>query len=119
MSRAESPQNVRGAARSRIFSARAQKPSSTPEDWLPSALQASADIRVEEAEGVPADPAIAAELGSEVQRLRRQLGEANERADAERQRAERAETEAAELRERAEAMKRAAAQAAAASHPDA
>jgi molecular chaperone GrpE (heat shock protein) len=112
MSRAESPQNVRVAARSRIFSARAQKPSSTPEDWLPSALQASADIRVEEAEAVPADPAAAAELGSEVQRLRRQLGEANERA-------ERAETEAAALRERAEAMKRAAAQAAAASHPDA
>jgi molecular chaperone GrpE (heat shock protein) len=112
VSRAESPQNVRVAARSRIFSARAQKPSSTPEDWLPSALQASADIRVEQADAVPADPAAAAELGSEVQRLRRQLGEANERA-------ERAEAEAAELRERAEAMKRAAAQAAAASHPDA
>jgi len=59
MSRAESPQNVRVAARSRIFSARAQRSSSTPEDWLPSALQASADIPVEEAEAVPADPAAA------------------------------------------------------------
>lgn len=82
MSRAESPQKVRVAARSRIFSARAQRSSSTPEDWLPSALQASADIPVEEAEAVPADPAAAAELGAEVQRLRCQLGEANERADA-------------------------------------
>jgi len=59
MSRAASPQNVRVAARSRIFSARAQRSSSTPEDWLPSALQASADIPVEEAEAVPADPAAA------------------------------------------------------------
>ena len=45
-------------------------------------LQASADIPVEEAEAVPADPAAAAELGAEVQRLRCQLGEVNERADA-------------------------------------
>jgi len=59
MSRAASPQNVRVAARSRIFSARAQRSSSTPEDWLPSALQASADVPVEEAEAVPADPAAA------------------------------------------------------------
>jgi molecular chaperone GrpE (heat shock protein) len=112
MSRAESPQNVRVAARSRIFSARAQKPASAPEDWVPATLQASADFRVEEAEAVPADPAAAAELGAEVQRLRRDLRRANERAD-------RAESEAAELRERAEAMKRAAAEAAAAAHPDA
>jgi hypothetical protein len=119
VSRAESPQNVRVAARSRIFSARAQKPSSAPEDWVPAALHASADIRVEEAEAVPADPAAAAELGAEVQRLRRELAAANERADAERQRAESAESEAAELHERAEAMKRAAAQAAAVAHPEA
>jgi molecular chaperone GrpE (heat shock protein) len=112
VSRSEGPQNVRVAARSRIFSARAQKPASTPEDWLPSALHASADVRVEEAEAVPADPGAAAELGAEVQRLRRELKAANERA-------ERAETEAAELRERAEAMKRAAAHAAVAAHPDA
>jgi hypothetical protein len=59
MSRAESPQNVRVAARSRIFSARAQRSLSTPEDWLPSALQASADIPVEEAEAVPANTAAA------------------------------------------------------------
>jgi hypothetical protein len=70
MSPAESPQNVRVAARSRIFSARAQRSSSTPEDSLPSALQASADIPVEEAEAVPADPAAASELGAEVQRPR-------------------------------------------------
>jgi hypothetical protein len=112
MSRAQSPQNVRVAARSRIFSARAQKPASAPEDWVPTALHASADIKVEEAEAVPADPAAAAELGAEVQRLRRELQKANERA-------EQAESEAAELRERAEAMKRAAAKAAAAAHPDA
>jgi hypothetical protein len=59
MSRAESPQNVRVVARSRIFSARAERSSSTSEDWLPSALQASADIPVEEAEAVPAEPAAA------------------------------------------------------------
>jgi len=119
MSPAKSSQNVRVAARSRIVSARAQKPSSAPEDWVPAALRASADIRVEEAEAVPADPAAAAELGAEVHRLRRELGEAKQRADAERERAERAESEAGELRERAAAMKRAAADAAAAAHPDA
>jgi molecular chaperone GrpE (heat shock protein) len=112
VSRSEGPQNVRVAARSRIFSARAQKPASTPEDWVPSALQVSADVRVAAAEAVPADPAAAAELGSEVQRLRRELNTATERA-------ERAEAEAAELRERAETMKRAAARAAATAHPDA
>jgi DNA uptake protein ComE-like DNA-binding protein len=122
VSRSKSPQNVRVAARSRISSARAQNPSSSPEDWLPSTLQAdspeaSAAIRVDEADAIPAEPAAAAELGAEVQRLRRELGDANERAEAERQRAERAASDAAELRERAEAMKRAAALAAAAANP--
>ncbi len=122
MSRAESPQNVRTAARLRISRARAEKLSSAPEDWVPAALrsgppEASAVIHVEAAEAVPAEPAAAAELGAEVQRLRRKLAEANDRTDAERQRAERAEREAAELRERAGEMKRAAARAAAAAHP--
>jgi hypothetical protein len=119
VSRAKSPQNVRVAARARISSARAGRPSSAPEDWIPARLRASTDIQVDEAEAVPADPVAAAELGSELQRLRRDLGEANRRADAERERAERAEREAAELRERAEDMKRAAARAAVAAHPEA
>jgi molecular chaperone GrpE (heat shock protein) len=107
MSRARSPQNVRVAARSRIFSSRSEVSSPAPQDWLPEGL------RVEgETEAIPADPAAAAELGAEVQRLRGELSAANERAD-------RAESEAAELRERAEAMKRAAAEAAAAAHPEA
>jgi DNA uptake protein ComE-like DNA-binding protein len=123
VSRSRSPQNVRVAARSRIFSARAKRPSSAPEDWVPSGLQASspgasAAVRlVHEAEAVPADPPAAAELGAEVQRLRRDLGEAQKRADGERSRAEQAEREAAELRERVEAMKRAAARAATVAHP--
>jgi DNA uptake protein ComE-like DNA-binding protein len=122
MSRARSPQNVRVAARSRISSARAAKLSFAPEDWVPAPLRSgsskpSAVLHVEAAEAVPAEPAAAAELGAEVQRLRRELGDANQRADAERQRADRSESEAAELRERAEEMKRAAARAAAAAHP--
>jgi competence protein ComEA len=122
VSRSKSSQNVRVAARRRISGARAEKLSSAPEDWVPAALRsgspkASSAIQVEAAEAVPAEPAAAAELGSEVQRLRRELGEASQRADAERQRAERAESEAAALRERAEQMKRAAARAAAAAHP--
>ena len=102
VSRSEGPQNVRVAARSRVFSARERKPSSAPEDWVPSGLQAgspeaSAAVRiVEEAEAVPADPPAAAELGAEVQRLRRELDEAQKRI---------------------ETMKRAAAQAAAVANP--
>lgn len=124
MSRAKSPQNVRVAARSRIFSARSQASPSAPEDWLPAGLRvespaASVPLAVtEEAEAVPADPAAAAELGAEVQRLRRDLAGARERAADAEERAVRAESEAAELRERAEAMKRAAARAAADAHPD-
>ena len=126
VSRAKSPQNVRVAARSRIFSSRSQASSPAPEDWLPSdglrvdSPGASVPPTVApEAEAVPADPAAAAELGAELQRLRRELAEAQKRAEDGEARAERAESEAAELRERAEAMKRAAAQAAAAAHPDA
>jgi DNA uptake protein ComE-like DNA-binding protein len=102
MSRTRSPQNVRVAARSRVFSARERKPSTAPEDWVPSGLQAgapeaSAAVRVvEQAEAVPTDPPAAAELGAEVQRLRRELDEA---------------------RKRIETMKRAAAKAAAEANP--
>src|SRR5262245_24076520 len=118
VSRAEGPQNVRVAARSRI--ARAQKAGFAPEDWIPSGLQGEeVPIPVVEAEAVPADPAAAAELGAEVHRLRRELGEAQSRANAEGRRAEDAEREASELRDRIEEMKRAAASAAAAAHPDA
>jgi hypothetical protein len=124
VSRAKSPQNVRVAARSRIFSSRPESNSTAPEDWVPSALQEgssgpSTAVTVKEvAEAPPADPAAAAELGAEVQRLRRERGEAEKRAQAERNRAERAEQEVAGLRERTEKMKRAAAQAAAVANPD-
>jgi competence protein ComEA len=111
------------AARSRIFSERPQGQSPAPEDWLPPDLRqapsgSSTGEVVHAAESVPADPAAAAELGAEVQRLRRELGEAEKRAQAERSRAERAEREVAGLRQRAEKMKRAAAQAAAVANPD-
>jgi DNA uptake protein ComE-like DNA-binding protein len=125
VSRAKSPQNVRVAARSRIFSARPRRQSPAPEDWLPSNLQqatsgASSGAEVtEEAESVPADPAAAAELGAEVQRLRRELRDAERLAKSEGTRAERAEQEVAVLRERTESMKRAAAQAAAVANPEA
>lgn len=124
VSRSRSPQNVRVAARSRIFSARSQAPPSAPEDWLPSGLRAespgaSVPLTVaEDAEAVPANPAAGAELGAEVQRLRRELAEARKRAEEGEARAERAESEAAELRERADEMKRAAARAAADAHPE-
>jgi DNA uptake protein ComE-like DNA-binding protein len=87
MSRSKGPQNVRVAARSRVLSARDRKPSSAPEDWVPSGLQAGspealAAVRVvEEAEAVPADPPAAAELGAEVQRLRRDLDQARKRIE--------------------------------------
>ena len=115
---------MRVAARSRIFSARPQGQSSAPEDWLPSDLRqapsgASTGEVVHAAESVPADPAAAAELGAEVQRLRRELREAEKLVKSERSRAERAEQQAAGLRERAESMKRAAAQAAAIANPEA
>jgi DNA uptake protein ComE-like DNA-binding protein len=92
-----------------------------PEDWLPAGLsrapsEAAARV-VEPAEAVPVDPATTAELGAEVQRLRDELGEAQKRARDDHQRADRAERELAALQERVTAMKRAAAQAAAASHP--
>ena len=119
VSPSESPQNVRVAARSRIFNARAQGTSSAPEDWIPSGLQGDQAVAtVTEAEAVPANPAAAAELGAEVQRLRRELAEAQKRADAEGSRAEEAEREAADLRDRIEAMKRAAARAAAVAYPE-
>ena len=125
VSRAKSPQNVRVAARSRIFSARPQRQSPAPEDWLPSDLRqapsgATTGVEVvREAEAVPAEPAAAAELGAEDQRLRRELRETEKLAKSERSRAERAEQQAAGLRERAESMKRAAAQAAAIANPEA
>jgi DNA uptake protein ComE-like DNA-binding protein len=124
VSRAKSPQNVRVAARSRIFSARPQGESPAPEDWLPSSLEGASSGGstgvevVREAEAVPADPAAAAELGAEVQRLRRELRDAEKLTKSERSRAERAEQEVAKLRERAESMKRAAAQAAAVANPE-
>jgi hypothetical protein len=52
---------------------------------------------VERAEAVPADPANVAELGAEVQRLRDELGEAQRRARADGERADRAERELAAL----------------------
>jgi hypothetical protein len=123
MPRSTSPQNVRVAARARIFSAREQDQSSQPTDWVPPGLHVGspgAALPVSEAaEAVPADPAAAAELGAEVQRLRRELGEAQKRAENERARADEAEREAIKLRERAEAMKLAAARAAANAHPNA
>jgi DNA uptake protein ComE-like DNA-binding protein len=100
MSRAKSPQNVRVAARSRVFSARERKPSTAPEDWVPSGLQAgspeaSAAVRVvKEAEAVPADPPAAAELGAEVQRLRRELDEAQKRIEMMKRAAARAAADA-------------------------
>lgn len=124
VSRAKSPQNVRVAARSRIFSARPQRQSPAPEDWLPSDLRqapsgATTGVEVvREAEAVPAEPAAAAELGAEDQRLRRELRETEKLAKSERSRAERAEREVTGLRERAESMKRAAAQAAAVANPE-
>ena len=92
-----------------------------PEDWLPADLSAApsdAAVRVvERAEAVPVDPATSAELGAEVQRLRDELGEAQKRARTDADRADRAERDLADLQERVAAMKRAAAQAAAARHP--
>src|SRR4051794_26890404 len=121
MPRSTSPQNVRVAARSRIFSARSPGQPSRPEDWVPPGFHVdqpgAAPPVVEEAEAVPADPAAAAELGAEVQRLRRSLGEAEKRAETERTRAEEAEREATEVRERREAMKGAAARATAIANP--
>jgi DNA uptake protein ComE-like DNA-binding protein len=115
---------VRVAARSRIFSARPGGEAPAPEDWLPSDLRqppsgAPTDVEVaQEAESVPADPAAAAELGAEVQRLRRDIREAEKLAKSEGSRAERAERKVAALRERVESMKRAAAQAAAVATPE-
>jgi DNA uptake protein ComE-like DNA-binding protein len=92
MAAARSPQNVRLAARTRAA-----------EDWLPSGLRVTSPTGashvevVQESEAVPMDAPAAAELGSEVQRLRRELAIAQERA---------------------EEMKRAAANAAAAANPD-
>lgn len=124
VSPAESPQNVRVAARSRMGGAGRRPESPAPEDWLPTQLQeahpgaTSGVSAVDAAEAVPADPSAAAELGAEVQRLRREVRDADKLAEVQRIRAERAEQEAAGLRERAETMKRAAAQAAAAANPE-
>jgi DNA uptake protein ComE-like DNA-binding protein len=106
MASARSPQNVRIAARTRVA-----------EDWLPTGLRVTSPTGashveiVQESEAVPTDAPAAAELGSEVQRLRRDLRQTE-------QRAERAEVELATAQERAEEMKRAAANAAAAANPD-
>jgi competence protein ComEA len=120
VARAKSPQNVRVAARSRMSGPRGDD-APAPEDWLPAGLSAApseATVRVvEEAEAVPADPATAAELGAEVQRLRDELGETQKRARSDQERADRAERDLAVLQERVATMKRAAAQAVAASHP--
>ena len=125
VSRAKTTQNVRVAARSRLRAAPPDGERSS-DVWLPSTLSespktetASGDMRVvERGEAVPADPAAAAELGAEVQRLRRELAEAQKRAVGEAGRAERAERKVASLGQRMEAMKRAAAQASALAHPD-
>jgi DNA uptake protein ComE-like DNA-binding protein len=116
VSREKSSQNVRVVARSRMLAA--PPDSEAPaEAWLPSRLAEPSTDRVEVAEAVPADPAAAAELGSEVQRLRREVAEARKGAVDEGERAERAEREVGRLTERVEAMKRAAAQAAAIANP--
>ena len=121
VSRADSSQNVRVAVRSRLLAAPPDEPS--PEVWVPSDLkspQAAGDARApERAEAVPTEPVAAAELGAEVQRLRRELTEAEKRAADESKRVVEAEAKVARLRERIEAMKRAAAHAAAATHPSA
>jgi DNA uptake protein ComE-like DNA-binding protein len=123
VSRAKTPQNVRVVARSRLRAAPPDGERSS-DVWLPSDLTktpatASGDTVVaERAEAVPADPAAAAELGAEVQRLRRELAEAQKQAAGEAGRAERAERKVASLGQRIEAMKRAAAQASAVAHPD-
>src|SRR4051794_13308664 len=116
VSRAESSQNVRVAARSRLLAAPPDEPS--PDVWLPSDLKsphAADDVPPRErAEAVPTEPAAAAELGAEVQRLRRELKEAEKRTANESGRALEAEAKVARLGERMETMKRAAAHAAAA-----
>src|SRR4051794_23969069 len=121
MSPAKNPQNVRDVARSRLLAARPDGEPSA-DVWVPSSLRApggesEAVQVVERAEGVPADPHVAAELGVETHRLRRELAEAERRAASEAGRAEHAEREVSRLRERIEAMKRVAAQAAVLSHP--
>lgn len=121
VSRPKSPQNVRVAARSRMLAAPPDREPS-PDVWLPTTLKdarPTAEVVevVERSESVPAEPAAAAELGAEVQRLRGELAKAEKRATDEATRAERAEQEIARLNERIEAMKRAAAQAAAEAHP--
>jgi DNA uptake protein ComE-like DNA-binding protein len=122
VARQSSSQNARVAARSRLLAA---PPDRTPsaDAWLPSNLMApdagsTAEPVPESADAVPAAPAAAAELGAEVQRLRRDLARAEKRASDEGERAQRAEREVGRLGARIEAMKRAAARAAAATHPD-
>ena len=121
MARGKSPQDVRDVVRSRLLAA---PPDGEPsaDVWVPSSLRAPGDESeavqvVERAEAIPSDPHAAAELGAEAQRLRRELAEAEKRAKSEADRAEYAECELGRLRERVEAMKRAAAQAAVLSHP--
>jgi DNA uptake protein ComE-like DNA-binding protein len=123
VSSANSPQDVKAVVRSRL---RAAPPDGerSPDVWVPSSLKEAPEgvaesVRVVEyADAVPADPPAAAELGAEVQRLRTEVAEAEKRVAAEAGRAERAERKVASLGERIEAMKRAAAQAAVAAHPD-
>ncbi len=117
MPSAQSPQNVRAAARSRLLAAPPDREPS-PQVWLPTTLKDAGGVKVlERSESVPAEPAAAAELGSEVRRLRGELARAKERAIEEAARADRAEQEVARLNQRIEAMKRAAAKAAAEAHP--
>jgi DNA uptake protein ComE-like DNA-binding protein len=123
VSRLKTPQDVRDAVRLRL---RAVPPDSerSPDVWLPSTLTEAPEGVVEgppvvkHADAVAADPPAAAELGAEVQRLRSELADAEKRGAAEASRAEQAERKVASLGERIEAMKRAAARAAAAAHPD-
>jgi DNA uptake protein ComE-like DNA-binding protein len=116
-------QDVRVAARSRIFSPRPDRGSPAPEDWIPAGFNGGAPVAEQapeatpSAEARPADPAAAAELGAEVQRLRRKLDEAETRAHDSKRRADHAESELSTARARLESMKRAAAHAAAAAHP--
>jgi hypothetical protein len=121
VSRAKSSQNVRVVARSRLLAAPPDGEPS-PDVWLPSDLKTPREAPgvqfAEHAEAVPNEPAAAAELGAQVQRLRSELAKAEKRATGEGERAQRAEREVARLSERIETMKRAAARAAALAHKD-
>src|SRR5215217_9084460 len=105
VSREKSPQNVRVVARSHLLAAPPEDGEPSADVWLPSSLKAPQGVAdgvqvAERAEAVPADARAAAELGAETQRLRRELTEAEKRAEGE---AGRAEREVGRLGERIEA----------------